>query len=210
MPAVQPVNVPDHSCVWWCCPTNKGWRMQMKISKKKWSFKTSINSLQFWQLYNFTGKFSLRLVVSVFTFQSIPSKSPLPCRYGANRPGPWERALPKSPQKKNRSRIWRGGVPGGTRGVQTVLGSGNRLYFFYPNFIREYPRNPRIPNPKRSIFWQNMPMSHNFVWVSQERTWKKPIVFPLEFFQLFNWILNCWCLKKIDFCRETCASKNNK
>ena len=50
MPAVQPLNVPDQACVWWFCPTNKGWRIQMKISKKTIIFITSINSLQFWQL----------------------------------------------------------------------------------------------------------------------------------------------------------------
>ena len=109
--------------------------------KKKWSFKTSINSLQFWQLYNFTGKFSLRLVVSVFTFQSIPSKSPLPCRYGANRPGPWERVPPPNPPEKKSIQNLKGGVL--YRGVPAVPGSGNQLYFCYPNFIREYPRNKR-------------------------------------------------------------------
>ena len=89
------------------------------FKQKKWSFKTSINSLQFWQLYNFTGFFfPENRVVSVFTFQSISSKSPPPCRYGANRPGP-------NPQKKIDPEF----EGGGTRGVPTVLGSGNRLYF---------------------------------------------------------------------------------
>ena len=174
MPAVQLVNVPDHRCVSWCCPTNKGWRMQIKLSKT-WSLKTSTNSLQFWQLYNLTGKFWLRIVVSVFTFQSIPSKSPLPCRYGANRPG-----RGKGPPNLN------GGVPG-----------GYQLHFCYPNFIRESQK-------------QKVHFDKTCAWFTILRGClkKEPENKPL-FFPLFGWILNCWCLKKIDFYRETCVSKKN-